>query len=131
MTLLLPTQFHEIGQITCKEPISIDVYYIDEQTERAYFRWDFGMEGVVHLKNWILEGKKIEGVQNRILADVIFDIGHAFFHYEGDPNYTSYHWALTGWLRDRIQAEDSQGEDSQDEDSQDEDSQSEKSLNIP
>ena len=105
-SITLPPEFHEIGKITCKDPISISVYYIDEKTDRAYFTWDFGMEGIVHLKNWILEGKKIEGVIERILADVLFDIGHAFFHYEGDPNYTSYHWALTGWLRDRIQADE-------------------------
>lgn len=103
----LATEFHELGKITCKEPISIEVYHIDEKTERAYFTWDFGMDGIVHLKNWILEGKQIEGIKERILADVIFDIGHAFFHYEGDPNYTPYHWALAGWLKDRIETEES------------------------
>lgn len=110
--LELPTEFQELGKITCKEPISIEVYHIDEKTHRAYFAWDFGMEGVVHLKNWVLEGKQIQGVKERILSDVIFDIGHAFFHYEGDPNYTPYHWALVGWLKDRVEAQE-YGEDTE------------------
>jgi hypothetical protein len=105
MTLTLPHSFEELGKMTCKEPISVEVYFIDRKTKTAHFRWDFGMEGSVSLDNFILQGRGIKGIKNKILSDVIFDIGHAFFHYEGDPNYTDYHWALAGWLAPRILAE--------------------------
>jgi hypothetical protein len=106
MTLTLPKEFCELGHIACKQPIAIEVYYIDRRTKTAHFTWDFGMEGSVDLENFILKGKKIQGIKNKILSDVIFDLGHAFFHYEGDPNYTPYHWALAGWLKDRVVATD-------------------------
>jgi hypothetical protein len=105
MILTLPTRFEELGQITCKEPISINVWHVDRKKKIVHFFWDFGMEGTVHLKNWVLEGRGIKRLKEKILADVIFDVGHAFFHYEGDPNYTTYHWALAGWLKGRVIAE--------------------------
>ena len=45
----------------------------------------------------------IKGLKNKIVADVYFDVKHAFFHYEGDPNYTQYHWALYGWLKHGVE----------------------------
>jgi hypothetical protein len=102
MTLTLPTQFEELGQITCKEPISIKVCYVDRKKKIVHFSWDFGLEGTVHLENWVLKGRQIKGLKEKILADIIFDVGHALFHYKGDPNYTTYHWALAGWLKNRV-----------------------------
>jgi hypothetical protein len=110
MRLELPTQFEELGTIICKEPIAVDVQYIDRKTKTVYFTWDFGMEGTVQLDNFILKGKAVKGIKTKILSDIIFDIGHAFFHYEGDPNYTHYHWALAGWLNPRVTATDSEGQ---------------------
>jgi hypothetical protein len=31
---------------------------------------------------------------------------HAFFHYNGDPNYGHTHWALRGWLESRVELVD-------------------------
>lgn len=104
MKLYLPEKFTELGEITCKEPIYIDVYYVDRKAKIVYFIWDFGMDGTVSLNNFNI--KNIKGLKNKILADVIFDIGHAFFHYEGDPNYTHYHWALRAWLKDRVETKE-------------------------
>ena len=100
MKLYLKRRFVEIGLVYCIEPIYIDVYYVDRKTKVVYFTWDFGMDGAVGLNNFNI--KNIKGLKNKIIADVYFDIGHAFFHYEGDPNYTHYHWALRGWLKNRV-----------------------------
>lgn len=100
MKLYLKKHFVEIGLVTFKEPIYIDVYYVDRKAKVAYYTWDFGMDGAVNLNNFNV--KNIKGLKNKIAADVYFDIGHAFFHYEGDPNYTHYHWALYAWLKDRL-----------------------------
>lgn len=104
MKLYLPERFTELGEITCKEPIYIDVYYVDRKIKVVYFQWDFGMEGKVGLNSFNIE--HLKGLKKKILADIIFDIGHAFFHYEGDPNYTHYHWALKAWLKDRVETKD-------------------------
>jgi len=92
MRLYLPKKFKELGQIACKKPIYINVYYVNRKSKVIYFTWDFGMEGTVSLNNFNI--KHIKGLKSKIFADIIFDIGHAFFHYQGDPNYTHYHWAL-------------------------------------
>jgi len=40
-----------------------------------------------------------------ILKNTIqFDLFHAFYHYEHDPNYEDYHWALVGHLKDRVKS---------------------------
>jgi hypothetical protein len=41
-----------------------------------------------------------------IMATIKFDLMHAFFHYQGDPNYTHLHWALYGNLEDRVELRD-------------------------
>jgi hypothetical protein len=101
MKLHLPEKFAELGEITCKEPIYIDVYYVDRKAKVVYFQWDFGMDGTVGLNSFNI--KHLKGLKKIILADIIFDIGHAFFHHKGDPNYTHYHWALYAWLKDRVE----------------------------
>lgn len=122
MKLYLPEKFTELGEITCKEPIYVDIYYVDRKRKVVYFKWDFGMDGTVGLNSFNIKHmqgftirrvdlvdcniKHIKGLKNKILADIIFDIGHAFFHYEGDPNYTHYHWALYAWLKDRVEAKE-------------------------
>jgi len=98
--LYLKKHFVEIGLISCKEPIYINVYYVDRKVKVVYYTWDFGMNGAVNLNNFNV--KNIKGLKNKIAADIYYDIGHAFFHYEGDPNYTHYHWALYAWLKDRL-----------------------------
>lgn len=104
MKLHLPEKFTELGEITCKEPVYIDVYYVNRKTKVVYFTWDFGMDGTVGLNSFNI--KHLKGLKKKIISDIIFDIGHAFFHYEGDPNYTHYHWALYAWLKDRVETKD-------------------------
>ena len=104
MKLYLPEKFIELGKIICKKPIYVDVYHVDRKEKVVYFTWDFGMDGTVSLNNFNIQ--HVKGLKNKILKDIIFDIGHAFFHYEGDPNYTHYHWGLRGWLKDRVKTND-------------------------
>ena len=104
MKIYLPEKFTELGEITCKESIYVDVYYVDRKAKVVYFTWDFGMDGTVGLNNFNI--KHLKGLKNKILADIIFDVGHAFFHYKGDPNYTHYHWALYAWLKDRVETKE-------------------------
>lgn len=104
MKLYLPEKFTELGEITCKELIFVDVYSVNRFTKHVYFNWDFGMDGVVSLNSFNI--KNVKGLKNKIISDIIFDIGHAFFHYSGDPNYTPYHWALRAWLKDRVEAKE-------------------------
>lgn len=101
MKLYFPEKFTELGEIFCKEPIYIDVYSVDRKEKIVYFTWDFGMDGEVGLNSFNIQD--VKGLRNKIIKDIIFDIGHAFFHYEGDPNYTYYHWALRSWLKDRVE----------------------------
>jgi hypothetical protein len=104
MKLYLPEKFQELGEFTCKEPIYIDVYNVDRRFGLVYFTWDFGMDSSFSLKNFTC--RHLKRLKHKIYREIIFDVGHAFFHYEGDPNYTHYHWALKGWLKDRLEAKE-------------------------
>jgi hypothetical protein len=98
--LYLPEKFEELGFFRCKEPIYIDVYFVDRKSKTVYFTWDFGMDFSISLNSFTC--KHLKRLKEKIYREVIFDLGHAFFHYEGDPNYTHYHWALVGWLKHRL-----------------------------
>jgi len=109
MKIELPNSFFELGLIKLKEPISIELYYVDRRQHRAYFTWDFGMDCEVFLNSFMLTSRvtsRYQRLKNKVLMQIKYDLGHAFFHYEGDPNYTHYHWALAGWLKDRVEAVD-------------------------
>jgi hypothetical protein len=78
----------------------------------AIVKYDFGlvMHAAVDEKNNALitgyKGKGYEGltkdsdVEDILMYTIIFDIFHAFCHSTLDSNYTYYHWALKGWLKD-------------------------------
>ena len=112
MKIKLPESIYELGLITFKEPMYIDLYHVDRHNYLAYFEWDFGMDCKVFLDSWILESRVKKGIKNKVLMQIQYDLGHAFFHYEGDPNYTYYHWALKAWLKDRVDLDEDFGQDS-------------------
>ncbi len=73
----------------------------------GYVDYDFGlaMATSVDEKNSLINGyggltKESEPVEV-LMYSVIYDLFHAFCHDVADPNYTHYHWALSGWLKDR------------------------------
>jgi hypothetical protein len=43
-----------------------------------------------------------------VKAFVKYELFHAFFHYQGDPNYSHLHWALSGHLKDRVKIIDNE-----------------------
>jgi hypothetical protein len=78
----------------------------------AFVKYDFGlvMQTTLDEKNNALvkgyNGKGYEGLskdselEDILMYTIIFDIFHAFCHATLSPNYTYYHWALKGWLRE-------------------------------
>ena len=74
----------------------------------AYATFDFGMMMMTPLNpenNWLTNGynglTKDSPVEDILMNSVIFDIFHALCHETQDPNYSHYHFALKGWLKDR------------------------------
>ena len=74
----------------------------------AFATYDFGLTMETPLDpehNWLTNGynglTKDSNPEDILMASVIFDLFHAFCHEKQDPNYSHYHFALTGWLKDR------------------------------
>lgn len=99
MKIQIP-DFCELGEIKFKEPVFVDFYYEKERV--AYFTWDFGMESELYLDSYFLSLKDYSTTEQKIIRQCHYDLAHAFFHHTDDPNYTYYHWALYGNLKDRI-----------------------------
>jgi len=69
--------------------------------------YDFGMhikEPYTPESNWFLKNGLIKKLSTKEIVEnmVTFDIEHAFCHPNIDPNYTEIHWAIRGWLKDRV-----------------------------
>lgn len=98
--------------IKFKKPLVIKCHSInstDNGHKTAFYRFDFGMEGQTPLDkehNFILMHSDNLSNEEKIAFDVEFDLFHAFFHTAEDPNYTYYHWALYGNLKDRVETEE-------------------------
>lgn len=98
-----------------KEPLKVEGYFADEKDEdqSALVVYDFGMDDRISVtkdKNWIYNysGGNEECLPIKsVFSTVKFDLMHAFFHFNGDPNYTHRHWALYGNLKDRVTADES------------------------
>lgn len=109
-TITFPDEIREGEQfIRFKKPLSLHCYHIGSEDygyKCATFDYDFGMTHTVPLEkehNFILMHSDEKTDEEKIAFDVIFDLFHAFFHPECDPNYTYYHWALYGNLKDRVE----------------------------
>lgn len=79
------------------------------KSRSAYVIFDFGMSSIIQLdsrKNCIFMGRDDLSDNDKMFEDVKFDLFHAFFHYVDDPNYTHYHWALYGNLKDRVEIDE-------------------------
>jgi hypothetical protein len=76
----------------------------------AHIQYDFGMvdEFLIDNKNFFLTSygglNTDSSNEEKIRQCVIYDLFHAFLHFEGDPNYCHKHWALTGHLKNRTKA---------------------------
>lgn len=110
------TEFDEGGitWFTAKEPIKVRWQIwkdpAREDMRYAHITFDFGMsyECSVELeRNFLLRG--FNGIsdnasfEEKVKATVLFDVMHALDHCDIDPNYTHFHWAIKGWLSDRLE----------------------------
>ena len=110
------TEFDEggIDWFTVKEPIKVQwqVWKDTEEndTRYAHIIFDFGMSYKISVetnRNFLLT--KLNGIdenssfEEKIKTIVMFDVMHALTHCDMDPNYTHFHWAIKGWLWDRLE----------------------------
>jgi hypothetical protein len=109
------TELWSIGHIIFKAPLKIDVFFgpDDDGNEEALAVYDFGMSQRIALSkehnflyNYAGSNEDVEPIKT-VFATIKFDLMHAFFHYDGDPNYGHLHWALRGNLEDHLSADDS------------------------
>jgi len=89
--------FDEIVNVRFLEPVSVEIW--PHGSEVDYY-WDFGMRDFLD-EDWFML-KDYKSTKDKVIRMCQFDIAHAFGHIEEDPNYTHKHWALKGWLKDRL-----------------------------
>jgi hypothetical protein len=91
-----------------KNPKTGEEQYPEDVPMMAYGDFDFGMSMMTPVDidhNWLMQGynglTKDSTPEEVLMKSLVYDLFHAFTHCEQDPNYTHYHWALYGWLKDR------------------------------
>ena len=82
--------------------------YPEDTAMMAFATYDFGMEMMTPLdvkNNWLANGyqglSKDSTPEDILMKTLFYDLFHAFCHIPQDPNYSHYHWALCGWLKER------------------------------
>jgi hypothetical protein len=98
------------SKIVFKEGQELKVEYSKYQGEDFInITYDFGMETKDSMnknKNWLMHGydglDKSPTMKEFVRSMVKFDVEHAFLHPDIDPNYGSTHWAIRGYLKDRV-----------------------------
>ena len=84
----------------------------NEYVKTVFVDYDFGLSDKFKPYSSIKCGWAYAGITEQtpieeiVKAFVEYDLCHAFFHYEGDPNYSHLHWALRGWLENRATIKD-------------------------
>ena len=103
--VILPNPIKELGEIHFKEPLKITVTFIDAAEKKVYFFWPCGMEDCAYYgQGSLLQARwgPSLSIEKVVIKHCEFELGHAFFHYNQDPNYTDRHWALYFWLRNDV-----------------------------
>jgi hypothetical protein len=87
--------------------------YPEDVPIMAYATYDFGMELMTPLdvkNNWLANGyeglSKDSTPEDILMKTLFYDLFHAFCHIPEDPNYSHYHWALRGWLKERADVQE-------------------------
>ena len=110
------TEFDDGGfcYFTAKEPIKVQwqIWKDPDKNDMRYahITFDFGMSYECSMEmenNFLLKGydgiNENASLEKRVQATVLFDVMHAMNHCNFDPNYTPFHWAIRGWLKDRLE----------------------------
>lgn len=93
----------QLGVIEFETPVFITIIYHDIDNKKIHFEWDFGMaDEICYDTSWLSLNQKNISESEIIKRVCEYDISHAFFHPEADPNYQKHHWALKGWLINRV-----------------------------
>ena len=99
---IIINQLFGYGYVRFKSPLKIGVS-IYEKDQIGHYYYDFGMEDKVSVdqrRNFF--GKPTDDPFQIVLNTIKFDIEHALFHTDIDPNFSHTHWALRAILADRI-----------------------------
>ena len=101
-------ELHGLGKIVFSTPLQVCATIPDDIDEPVRYNYDFGMACKVSVKpghnflyDYAGENESFDPIKT-LFSTIKFDLMHAFFHIEIDPNYTSMHWALAGNLRNRV-----------------------------
>ncbi len=87
--------------------------YPDDLPMLAFAEFDFGMEmqtavDVEH--NWLMNGyeglAKDSSPDDVLLKTLTYDLFHALCHDKQDLNYSYFHWALSGWIKNRAKVQE-------------------------
>jgi hypothetical protein len=99
-TLVLPKTMVELGVMEFDTPITVEVY---PWGGKIGITWDCGMDGIPFYPEtaWC-DIAQIQDISEKVRRVCRYDLAHAFFHFEGDPNYTHYHWALRSLYKDNV-----------------------------
>lgn len=90
-------------EIVFKEGMELSLEVVWKNFASIFLETDFGMRiQISRIDNMLITNKRTS-VNDIVLKTIIFDLFHAFYHPEIDPNYTHYHWALYGNLKDRVE----------------------------
>ena len=100
--LKIPKEIRSVGMVIRfldNEELHATIDHRDDT--HVYLTLDFGMPTcVTTVDNFLAENGDSE--EDIILKTLQFDLVHAFCHPVEDPNYTHYHWALYGNLKNRV-----------------------------
>jgi hypothetical protein len=103
---LIFNKFEYAGQCcTFKEGQELSVRYSKYSIEDFItVEYDFGMmiKESCDVSSGFLGLNKNSSIEEIVKRTVTFDLEHSFCHPSEDPNYTTMHWAIYGWLKDRV-----------------------------
>lgn len=96
-----------VGRLVFMTPLTVTISLYPEENV-GYATYDFGMEYRISINkqhnflyNYTGDNTEADPAKT-IISTIKYDLMHAFFHYENDLNYEIVHWALVGWLQNRV-----------------------------
>ena len=96
------------NSITFNPPLKLDIYLCQGNDKFNYVNvnFDFGMSYDFGLHPFYIKDLPLDDWIGRTKRIIEFELFHSFFHYSGDPNYSTLNWALYGNLAHRVTCEE-------------------------
>ena len=119
MRIDFPSNIYEGNNVIhFKQPFYVDWLTPLDENNIAHISFDSGMSCELEidpLKDFLFGMYDTNEIIIRKIKEMIsFDLFHAFFHCTEDPNFTYYHWALYGLLKDRVECKEEEEFDGHD-----------------